>query len=224
MLKITVSTPSNRRTWGHALLGATLLLLTTGAPAVADDTTVYRVGIVPQFDSRTIHDIWTPILAQLQTRTDLRFELVGSPNIPAFEKKFEQQEFDFAYMNPYHVALAASHYVPLVRDVATQLQGIIVVHNDSPIKKLSDLQGKNMDFPAPNSLAASLLPRAKLNELGITVQVSGSRCRGWCDCQTEALCPRGRPWCRRRRRGHPSSREVAWHLTAHGPMCGGCWA
>ncbi len=128
------------------------------------------MGIVPQFDSRTIHDIWTPILAQLQTRTGLRFVLVGSPSIPEFEKKFEQQEFDFAYMNPYHAVIAASHYVPLVRDVTTQLQGIIVVHNDSPIKKLSDLQGKNMDFPAPNALAASLMPRAKLNAAGITVQ------------------------------------------------------
>ncbi len=170
MLKITASTPSNRRTWAMRWLAATLFLLTTVPPAVADDTTVYRVGVVPQFDSRTIHDIWTPILTQLQTRTGLRFELVGSANIPAFEKKFEQQEFDFAYMNPYH-AIMASHYVPLVRDVATQLQGIIVVRNDSPINKLSDLQGKNMDFPAPNALAASLLPRAKLNEAGITVQV-----------------------------------------------------
>lgn len=139
-------------------------------PVVADTTTVYRVGVVPQFDSRTIHDIWTQILAQLQTRTGLRFVLVGSPNIPAFEKKFEQQEFDFAYMNPYHAVIAASHYVPLVRDVATQLQGVIVVHKDSHINKLSDLHGKNMDFPAPNALAASLLPRAKLAEAGITVQ------------------------------------------------------
>ncbi len=142
----------------------------TVPPAVAADTTVYRVGIVPQFDSRTIHDTWTPILAQLQTRTGLRFVLVGSANIPVFEKKFEQQEFDFAFMNPYHALMAASHYVPLVRDVATQLQGVIVVHKDSPIKKLSDLQGKNMDFPAPNAMATSLLPRAKLNEAGITVQ------------------------------------------------------
>ncbi len=170
MLKITASTPSNRRTWAMRCIGATLLLLTTVPPAVADETTIYRVGIVPQFDSRTTHDIWTPILAQLQTRTGLRFELMGSTNIPAFEKKFEQQEFDFAYMNPYHAVIAASHYVPLVRDVATQLQGIIVVHKDSPIKKLSDLQGKNMDFPAPNALAASLLPRAKLNQAGITVR------------------------------------------------------
>ena len=170
MLKITASTPSNRCTWVMRCIGATLLLLTTVPPAVADTTTVYRVGIVPQLDSRTLYDIWTPILAQLQTRTGLRFELVGSPNIPAFEKKFEQQELDFAFMNPYHAIMASSHYVPLVRDVAVQLQGVIVVHIDSPIKKLSDLQGKNMDFPAPNALAASLLPRAKLNEAGITVQ------------------------------------------------------
>ncbi len=170
MLKITASTPSNRRTWAMRCIGATLLLLTTLPPAAAADTTVYRVGIVPQFDGRTIHDIWTPILAQLQTRTGLRFVLVGSAGIPVFEKKFEQQEFDFAYVNPYFAMLLASHYVPLVRDVATQLQGVIVVRNDSPIHKLSDLQGKNMDFPAPNALAASLLPRAKLSEAGITVQ------------------------------------------------------
>ncbi len=139
--------------------------------AWADETPVFKVGVVPQFDSRTIFDIWTPILAQLQATTGRRFQLVGSPNIPDFEKKVAQEEFDFVYLNPYQALVASSNYIPLVRDVATPLEGIIVVHKDSPIHDLGELQGKTMDFPAPNALAASLMTRAQLDQAGVKVQV-----------------------------------------------------
>lgn len=137
----------------------------------AQELPVFKVGVVPQFDSRTTYDIWAPILAQLQTITGRRFQLVGSPNIPEFEKRVAQEEFDFAYMNPYQALVASNSYVPLVRDVATPLEGIIVVHRDSPIQDLSGLQGKTVDFPAPNALAASLMTRAQLDQAGVKVQV-----------------------------------------------------
>lgn len=139
------------------------------APAQADEPMVYRVGVVPQFDSRTTYDIWTPILAQLQVQTGLRFQLVGSPNIPEFEKRVGQEEFDFAYLNPYQALVASTNYVPLVRDVQTPLEGIIVVRRDSTIKDLAELHGKTIDFPAPNALAASLMTRAHLDQAGVQI-------------------------------------------------------
>ena len=162
--------PARGRRWALHRIGSATLLLSAFAAARAGEPPVYSFGVVPQFDARTTFDIWSPILAQLQVRTGLRFQLLGSPSIPMFERQFHQQEFDFAYMNPYHAVLAASSYVPLVRDVATRLEGIIVVRKDSPIQSLRELQGKTMDFPAPNALAASLMTRALLDQLGVAVQ------------------------------------------------------
>lgn len=139
--------------------------------AAASDDMVLRVGVVPQFDSRTTYDIWAPILASLEALTGLKFQLAGSPNIPEFEKRVGQEEFDLAYLNPYQGLVAADNYLPLVRDIATPLEGIAVVHKDSTIQGLADLQGKTMDFPAPNALAASLMMRSQLDHAGIKVRV-----------------------------------------------------
>ena len=130
---------ARRHAWIGRFIGAALLFLLFSAARAADEP-VYSFGVIPQFDSRTIHDTWGPILAQLQARTGLRFELMGAPGIPAFERSFGQQEYDFAYVNPYQAMLASSSYVPLVRNVASLLVGIIVVRKDGPIQDLRSLQ------------------------------------------------------------------------------------
>ncbi len=128
---------------------------------------VYTFGVVPQFEARALAAIWVPILEELEQRTGIRLKLVGSPRIPEFEEGFEAGEFDFAYMNPYHVLVANEKqgYIPLVRDGGRQLFGVLVVRKDSPIQSVAELDGQVISFPAPNALGASLLMRADLDAL-----------------------------------------------------------
>ena len=143
-------------------------LLFISSPAISDTETssnsIYSFGIVPQFDSKQIHDIWRPILKELEQRTGQKFRIRGAANIPAFEKEFNSGEFDFAYMNPYHAvnAYQSQGYTPLVRDVGRALYGILVVRKDSPINEPTQLAGKTVAFPAPKALGATLLIRAEL--------------------------------------------------------------
>lgn len=142
-----------------------LLLVFVLPPAVAQTT--YKFGVVPQFEPRKLSEIWSPILAELEKRTGFQLEKLGSPNIPDFESQFAQGRFDFVYMNPYHslVAMRTQQYEPLVRDGGEQLFGILVTAKDGAIKKVSDLHGKTVAFPAPNALGASLLMRADLDRV-----------------------------------------------------------
>jgi phosphonate transport system substrate-binding protein len=128
---------------------------------------IYSFGVVPQFEQRKLFSIWHPILDELEHRTGLRFELVGSPKIPVFEQKCIEGAYDFAYMNPYHLLLAhdAQGYLPLVRDGSRMLNGILVVAKESPIQSVQELAGKRVAFPSPNALGASLLMRADLSRL-----------------------------------------------------------
>lgn len=121
----------------------------------------FTVGVVPQFDIKTLYRIWNPILDQLEQRTGHQFSLRGSPDIPAFEQSFANREFDFAYMNPYHYTIAG-HYQPIAKDHGRKLYGLLVVKAESEITELSQLQGKTLAFPAPNALGASLMIRAEL--------------------------------------------------------------
>jgi len=156
------------------LLGFLLLAcITLFLPKTLLADSRYVVGIVPQFDARHIRKVWRPILDSIEQRTGVTLLLAGSRNISTFEKQFEKGEFDFAFMNPYHLVSErnAQGYLPLVRDVGRSLHGIVVVAKGSPIQDVKQLDGKVVAFPAPNALGASLLVRADfLNKLNIRVQ------------------------------------------------------
>ena len=132
----------------------------------AEKQRVYTIGVVPQFEIRHIRKIWNPILSEIKKSTGITLKLVGSPTIPDFENEFNAGNFDFAYMNPYHMLLAkkSQGYIPMVRDNGRKLQGILTVRKGSGIKSIKDLEGKKVAFPAPNALGASLLIRADLKK------------------------------------------------------------
>jgi phosphonate transport system substrate-binding protein len=124
---------------------------------------VYSFGVVPQFEQRKLHAIWKPIIDELEKRTGLHFNLVTTLQIQDFEKEFIAGKLDFVYMNPYHILKAADvqGYIPLVRDKVL-LRGIVVTRKDSPIKNVSELNGKEVAFPSPNAIGACMLVRAEL--------------------------------------------------------------
>lgn len=126
----------------------------------------YVFGVVPQFEQRKLYAIWKPVIEELEKRTGLSLKMATTVKIQDFEKEYIKGNFDFVYMNPYFMVVGeeAGRYVPLVRDKAA-LRGILVVRKDSPIKKISDLNGKVVAFPTPNAIGASLLMRADLERL-----------------------------------------------------------
>lgn len=145
-----------------------LLMVLVAFPASSRaERPVYTVGVVPQFAQRKLFDIWQPILQALEHELDFDLQMVGSPKIPAFEKKFLAGEYDFAYMNPYHLlkAYESQGYVPLVRDGSRQLKGVLVVNRNSTYQQVTELDKKIIAFPSPNALGASLLMRADLHEI-----------------------------------------------------------
>ena len=82
---------------GASLKGAGLILvlmffLLPVAPAIsgAAPERVYSMGVVPQFEIRRIHEIWSPIMDYVREKSGLRLELVPSSTIPDFERAFGQ--------------------------------------------------------------------------------------------------------------------------------------
>jgi len=127
----------------------------------------YIVGIAPQFTIRKIQSIWRPILNQVELLSGIHLTLRGSDTITKFESEYMAGNFDFAYTNPYRMMLAGKTqgYTPLVRDVERLLYGVLVVRKDSPFKNVSELDGKDIAFPAPNAMGASLMVRHDLKKI-----------------------------------------------------------
>ncbi|MDH3353592.1 MAG: phosphate/phosphite/phosphonate ABC transporter substrate-binding protein [Chromatiales bacterium] len=153
-----------------SLLAISLLLISPLVPAAHESPNsshdYYTIGVVPQFEVRRLYKIWSPIIKELERITGLKFKIKGSPTIPEFEQEFMEGKFDFAYMNPYHslIAYEAIGYLPLVRDIGRSLHGVLVVTKKSGINSPKELDGKEIAFPAPNALGASLQMRQELHD------------------------------------------------------------
>lgn len=155
----------------RTLLTAILLLgIALCVPARADTPTL-NFGIVPQQAASKLAEIWGPLLAEVGRRANVNLVFRTAPAIPAFEERLGQGEYDIAYMNPYHYVVfhGASGYRAFAREKDRKIKGIIVVKQDSPYSKLTDLAGKTVAFPAPAAFAASILPQAEFGRLGITI-------------------------------------------------------
>lgn len=144
------------------------LALGIHAWAAADEISV---GIVPQQAATALAKSWVPLLAEISQRSGLRLTFKTAPDIPTFETRMQQGEYDIAYMNPYHYTVFAKQpgYRAFAKEKGRKLVGIIVVAKDSPVQNLDQLRGKVVAFPAPAAFAASILPRAEFSKQKIAI-------------------------------------------------------
>jgi len=141
-------------------------------PALAQ---TYTFGIVPQQSASKLAQIWTPILSLLSEKTGDTYLFSTAKDIPTFEQRLKDGEYDFAYMNPYHFTIfnQAPGYQALLKQKNKGIQGIIVVPLDSPLRSIEDLTTLSdikIAFPAPAAFAASVILQAKLKQLNVDYQ------------------------------------------------------
>jgi len=144
------------------LIGLFLLFGATSAQAVCygdqqRSSAPIVFSPVPQLPVPTLFAKWAPLLEVLGKETGQCFELLIKPTIPEFERLLLKGIPGLAYANPYHAVIAhkAKGYMPLLADGSTLLTGILVVKKGTEIDRLGDLEGRRVDFPAPNAFAAA---------------------------------------------------------------------
>lgn len=146
------------------------LFLTSTHAASADGKNVLTFGVVPQESSSKLAEQWTPLMNYLTKHLGKPVRFATAPDIPTFEKRVINGEYDIAYMNPYHYVEFSDNpgYQAIAREAAKRIHGIVVVRQASDIKTLADLEGSTIVFPAPAAFAATILVRAELEKLGIS--------------------------------------------------------
>ena len=158
------------RQLSHAVIGIICLVFSSMSfPQAA--ARAYTVGVTPQFEARRLFEIWRPILDAVEKESGVKLTLRGSATIQEYEQQYFAGQFDFAYVNPYLIAVKnPMGYVPLVRDHGNGLTGVVVVRKNSPFRTPKDLDGKIVAFPAPDAVVACLFVRAQLeSEYGVHV-------------------------------------------------------
>lgn len=141
-------------------------------PAVAEVSNELTVGIVPQQSATALAAAWIPLLSEAAKRAGVKLAFRTAGDIPTFEERLKNGEYDIAYMNPYHYTVFSKTpgYRAFAREKDRKLIGIIVVAKDSPLREIAELNGKAVVFPAPAAFAASILPRSEFEQKNIPIQ------------------------------------------------------
>jgi phosphonate transport system substrate-binding protein len=149
-----------------------LSLLLSVSPGLYAVKQVYTFAIVPQQSASKMAKLWTPVLIYINQQTGLDVQFKTAKDIPTFEQRLSEGEYDFAYMNPYHFTVfnQTPGYQAVAKARDKKIKGILVVRKDSPIQSIQELNNMTLAFPAPAAFAASILPRAELSGMGNTYQ------------------------------------------------------
>jgi len=132
----------------------------------------YVVGVLPVHTPKRLAEVYGPIVDRLNAAIpQAHFRLEASRNYEEFEKKLYGRHFDFAMPNPYETVRALNFGYHVFGKMGNDelFRGIILVRKDSGIRKVADLKGKKVAFPAPTALAATMMPQYYLHTHGIDV-------------------------------------------------------
>lgn len=129
------------------------------------------IGIVPQQSAAKLARNWTPLLEHLSTQTGHQLQFKTAPDIPEFERRLANGEYDLAYMNPYHYTMfhRSPGYQAFAKQKDKHLKGIIVVRKDSQYQNLGEFADQTLAFPSPAAFAASIITRAQFSNRGIPI-------------------------------------------------------
>lgn len=118
-----------------------------------------------------VQTIFGPLVAYLNANiSDASFRLEATQN-ETFRSKLTARNLDFALHNPYQTLNSLKYGYRVFAKMADDqnFRGIILVRKDGGIHQINDLKGKKVSSPAPNALAATMMPQYYLQTHGINV-------------------------------------------------------
>ncbi|MGB1261765.1 MAG: phosphate/phosphite/phosphonate ABC transporter substrate-binding protein [Cognaticolwellia sp.] len=129
-------------------------------------------GVVPQQSASILAQNWIPLIQYISNQTGIKIKFSTAPDIPTFEERLAQGDYDMAYMSPsqYTQAHEKVGFTVLVHERGKTLQGIVVANKDSKIDKLEDLSMQTIAFAAPSAFAATIIPQGELTLKNISFQ------------------------------------------------------
>ena len=164
------------------LLGLTMLLAGCGdeqkeyqpgfVAQQAQPETHYSFAIHPLHNPEMLLERYGPIVDYLNRHVEgVHFTLEASRNYEEFDKKLYAGQLDFALPNPYQTVNSLKHGYHVFGKMGDDhnFTGVWLVRRDSGIRKVTDLKGKKVSYPAKTALAATMMPQYYLHTHGIDV-------------------------------------------------------
>lgn len=149
---------------------------TAPASAISDETgekPVVYFGVISRYNPRIMFEEYQPIMDYLTRETPYKFELKLGKTYEDAVEYLHNGDVQVASLGAvtYLESHALYNAVPILRPLnrygKPTYQSLVVVREESPFKKLSDLKGHTFAFASIHSTSGNLIPRYYLAQAGI---------------------------------------------------------
>jgi phosphonate transport system substrate-binding protein len=152
---------------------AGMMALPVTLPAAEKGPLVF--GVHPFVKPTEIAKKFKPVTEFLSKELNREIQIVVGKSYEDIADRYQKGEVDFGFMGPSLYALESEKGLvfPLARIVVDgkgTFQGVIIVKEDSPVKKISDLRGESFAFGDPESTLSHYMPHYMLMEQGIQLK------------------------------------------------------
>lgn len=144
----------------------TLLLLL----AVSARAQTWSFSALPQRSATLTAQYWNPILDYVGRKSGAKLELAIKRTAQDYSDAEARGEFDFVYSN--HIFIpshAAAAYRVIARMAGKPIHGQLVVPENSPVRSLRELAGREVGFPNRNAFVGYAAPMSALIAAAVAV-------------------------------------------------------
>jgi phosphonate transport system substrate-binding protein len=148
-----------------------LLVLLVLAPLASAQEAPYTFNVLNQRTVALTSQYWNPILLYVSRKSGVPLELRLARTSMEADTLAEQGAYHFIYSNHFFTPDREKFgFRPIARPVGAGIRGAIVVRNDSPLRTLQDLAGREVAFANPEAFAGYWLPMDALLKAKIAVK------------------------------------------------------
>ena len=161
----------NWKTLKRAALALVLSVSAASTAYAAEE--VYAFNVLNQRSVALTSQYWNPILMYVSKKSGVPLELKLAKTTKEANSLAEQGQYHFLYTNHFFTPERDRlGFRVIARPAGPGIRGQIVVPHDSPIKSISELNGKEVAFASPDAFASYWVPMDALLKNRVNVKVN----------------------------------------------------
>lgn len=142
-----------------------------GPSAACASEQTYLFNVLPQRSVALTAQYWNPILKYVSRKSGVTLELRLAKTAKEGDAAAEKGAYQFLFTNHFFTQERSRlGFQVIARPAGPGIRGQIIVPQDSPIKSLQELNGKDVAFPGPEAFIAYWLPMDALLKAKINVK------------------------------------------------------
>jgi ABC-type phosphate/phosphonate transport system substrate-binding protein len=150
--------------------GADYLPLIDSRTSGATVYTEYSFGVLPLNSAVLLFETYQPLIDEINSHVSgFTVRLETAKDHPQYEAKVRERRLHFVMMNSHLVIPAEERGYEIIGRTADKIRGLVLVRNDSGIRRARDLKAASISFASGTDLPGAMMPKLLLKQNGLDV-------------------------------------------------------